>query len=416
MDKINKNLVLFCNGISKNNDYFFLINEIRLSRNFFKKITIVPFKKNLTELDDFKYENVYIDNSLNKSFEQVINIFLCFIKVLLCKFFWVEIINLKKNLLKKIILVFKERLKSEIVFRWIKKNNFDYDENLFYSFWSNYNLISFFLIKKIDNKFKCFSRTLGSDLYGFFNNDRYVPFKKIKFSNLNLILTLNKDQKKKLLDENLIDENKIENNILGITKQNISNLDDFSDSKIIICSCGHHNHVKNTKTIIDFVKILSEIDQNRKIDYISIGSGILNEKLKSYAKKKLVNINYRFIKKVDNLVNFFKNEKVDIFINLSFAEGMSFSVMESLSCGIPVICSNIPGNREIIDEKNGYILKNYSEDEMFNLSKIIHNDLNKKENFIQKKRQCIKTTSEILDNKINSQKFIKIINKYYSNS
>ena len=170
MDKINKNLVIFCHSISKNDDYFFLINEIRLSRNFFKKITIVPFKKNLTELDDFKYENVYIDNSLSKSFEQVINIFLCFIKVLLCKFFWVEIINLKKNLLKKIILVFKERLKSEIVFRWIKKNNFDYDENLFYSFWSNHNLISFFFIKKIDNKFKCFSRTLGSDLYGFLND------------------------------------------------------------------------------------------------------------------------------------------------------------------------------------------------------------------------------------------------------
>ena len=62
------------------------------------------------------------------------------------------------------------------------------------------------------------------------------------------------------------------------------------------------------------------------------------------------------------------------------------------------------GLKEAINifEKNGYILKNYSEDEMFNLSKIIHNDLNKKENFIQKKKQCIKTTSEILDNKINS--------------
>ena len=76
MDKINKNLVIFCHSISKNDDYFFLINEIRLSRNFFKKITIVPFKKNLTELDAFKYENVYIDNSLSKSFEHVINIFI----------------------------------------------------------------------------------------------------------------------------------------------------------------------------------------------------------------------------------------------------------------------------------------------------------------------------------------------------
>ena len=41
MDKINKNLVIFCHSISKNDDYFFLINEI-----------IIPYKEQLLLRND----------------------------------------------------------------------------------------------------------------------------------------------------------------------------------------------------------------------------------------------------------------------------------------------------------------------------------------------------------------------------
>ena len=48
---------------------------------------------------------------------------------------------------------------------------------------------------------------------------------------------------------------------------------------------------------------------------------------------------------------------------------MSFALMEAMSLSIPVICSNIPGNLEIVNSENGYILDAYDEDEIKKLNK-----------------------------------------------
>ena len=56
---------------------------------------------------------------------------------------------------------------------------------------------------------------------------------------------------------------------------------------------------------------------------------------------------------------------------------MSFAVMEAMSLGIPVICSNIPGNTEIIN-KNGYVLKSLDNLEMQKIITDIKQDLENK--------------------------------------
>ena len=61
--------------------------------------------------------------------------------------------------------------------------------------------------------------------------------------------------------------------------------------------------------------------------------------------------------------------------------------MEALSCSIPIICSNIPGNIEIINKKNGYILDELSNDNYISISKIIRNDYLNKKKYIKKKRK-----------------------------
>jgi glycosyltransferase involved in cell wall biosynthesis len=37
--------------------------------------------------------------------------------------------------------------------------------------------------------------------------------------------------------------------------------------------------------------------------------------------------------------------RFDIYINGSFSEGMSNTILEGMACGIPVIASDVPGNR-----------------------------------------------------------------------
>ena len=45
---------------------------------------------------------------------------------------------------------------------------------------------------------------------------------------------------------------------------------------------------------------------------------------------------------------------INFFMNFSSQEGMSFSIMESMSCGIPAIVSDIEANKILVNEKRLY--------------------------------------------------------------
>ena len=66
---------------------------------------------------------------------------------------------------------------------------------------------------------------------------------------------------------------------------------------------------------------------------------------------------------------------------------MSFSIMEALSCGTPVICSNIEANKNLVNKSRGYILDiNNFEKSLNHVSQKLISDLKfKKKIFIKKK-------------------------------
>ena len=50
----------------------------------------------------------------------------------------------------------------------------------------------------------------------------------------------------------------------------------------------------------------------------------------------------------------------DLFAFPSYREGLSVALMEAMASGLPIICSDIRGNRDlIIDGKGGYLVKPY---------------------------------------------------------
>jgi glycosyltransferase involved in cell wall biosynthesis len=55
-------------------------------------------------------------------------------------------------------------------------------------------------------------------------------------------------------------------------------------------------------------------------------------------------------------MQFYRNNPVDVFVNVSQTEGTSVAVMEAISCGIPVVATAVGGNPEIVTEKNGLLL------------------------------------------------------------
>ena len=114
---------------------------------------------------------------------------------------------------------------------------------------------------------------------------------------------------------------------------------------------------KKSKGYIDLLKLAEVLKQkNIKIDCYGYGDYTKFESIK--IKKKLHNVSF---KKFDiNLKNKIKN--YDILLHLSKREGLPVSVMECLIEGVPVICTKIRGNIDLIKNGfNGFLVNSYKD-------------------------------------------------------
>ena len=213
--------------------------------------------------------------------------------------------------------------------------------------------------------------------------------------------------KKKNL-QNLDLNNKIEICPLGVYEQKINYKDQLIiNEPITFISCGNLIEIKNNLLMIDFISEFNKITE-RKIKFILIGDGNLKKKI-IYNLNKNPKITYQHYDRVDNFVDFLKKNQVHFFLNFSSQEGMPFTIMEAMSCGIPAIASNIKPNEYLVENK-GYILnlENY-----VNSSKILFKEIDKDlKNINNYHNKSLKSYEFIKNNLINVNcysKFKKIL-------
>lgn len=124
----------------------------------------------------------------------------------------------------------------------------------------------------------------------------------------------------------------------------------FNDQDFVLMSTGQISVRKNHEVII---RALQKVE-NKKVKYLIVGFGELEEKLKKLAKElevdeRIVFAGYRA--DVKSLLH-----AVDAFVFPSLQEGLPVSLMEAMAAGLPIICSRIRGNVDlVIAGKGGYI-------------------------------------------------------------
>ena len=300
-----------------------------------------------------------------------------------------------------------EATQSEIAFNWIVKNKLDKNNQIYYSFWSDYLLLTFNKLKKI-YEIKVISRTLGSDLNGFIKNDDFVPFIDDKFISMDKIVLLNNYQKERLQKYNL--DNQLEIAPLGVfpQKKNINEKVDLNEP-ITFISCGNLIEIKNNFLMIDFLNKYS-LQTNKKVKFIIIGDGILKNQIFDKINN-LNNIIFEYHKHVENFIDFLNQNKTHFFLNFSSQEGMPFTIMESMSCGIPAIVSNIPPNKYLVNE-NGFIfdLNDYTNSINFTIDEV-NQCIANKDKYLLKSKKSFDFINENLINSNCFEKFKIILNK-----
>ena len=121
-------------------------------------------------------------------------------------------------------------------------------------------------------------------------------------------------------------------------------------------------------------------------------------------------IDFKFYNYVENLVEFISANKIDFFLNFSSQEGMAFTIMESMSCGIPVIASDIDSNKYLVNN-NGYLfdLENYKDSINEVINQIIF-DIKESEPYLNKSKKSYNFINNNLHNEKCFNKFKEMIN------
>jgi len=120
----------------------------------------------------------------------------------------------------------------------------------------------------------------------------------------------------------------------------------------VMLSVGELNKNKNHEIVLRAMAQLGRSD----LHYVIAGRGDLKVHLERLAQELGVSSQLHLLGFRTDVKELFK--AADFFAHPSFREGLSVAVMEAMANGLPVICTEIRGNTDLIeDNKGGYLFK-----------------------------------------------------------
>lgn len=415
---IDGNLILFTKVFPYGIGESFLEEEIKYLSNNFKSITIVTSKSSSKRrilpdnvevvYGDFNGSNI---NKLKHFIKLFFSLFLTeFFRFKNWKYFFKRtninyLINSTSNASKIYTFLMK----------YIDNNNKAFDSLYLYSYWWLDESIAIALLKKKHPKIKAFTRCHGYDVYFERSKGGYLPYKYFTLKHLDRVFPISINAINYIENNypfSIYFPNKLSLSHLGVIEGSLS-LEKTGDEDVFtIVSCSQIYPNKRLELIYDSI-----IRLGHKVKWVHLGSYIENfsetyyEELISKIKNSSENIEVEFKGKLLNseILEFYKNNYVDLFINLSYSEGIPVSIMEAMSYSIPTLATNVGGVSELVNEENGILVARDSiaEEITFDILKFIELDINF---VIGKRKAAYNTWVNKFNSKINYNKFINEIN------
>ncbi len=225
-----------------------------------------------------------------------------------------------------------------------------------YSYWLTNSALTLLFLDSRNNKMIRLSRAHGGDVYEFRHKTKYLSFRSVLVRNLDAIFCISengKDHLKNFTDRN--DAAKLKIARLG-TKGGFMRPPQPNATQFVVVSCAYMLPVKRIDLLI---RALAEI-RDLRIRWIHIGDGPLRHDLEALAMNKLgSNIEVQFKGSLTNtdLIRFYEQNFVHLFVNTSESEGIPVTIMEAQSFGIPVLAPRIGGIPEIVSASNGKLFE-----------------------------------------------------------
>jgi len=157
---------------------------------------------------------------------------------------------------------------------------------------------------------------------------------------------------------------------------------------------------KQKNVVYTMQRAIEIVQENRDITFTFIGNGELYATCKELIETSQTTDNITLIGWLpdpkETLANY------DAFLLLSLWEGFSIAILEAMSAGLPIICSNIKGNNELVDATNGWLIDlNNPQDLQNTLTQILSN----KHILAEKGRASIEKVTNLYNLELYIQKY-----------
>ena len=224
--------------------------------------------------------------------------------------------------------------------------------DIVYSYWLSPSALAAVLLRQKEEIKIAVSRAHRGDLYHDRNPFGYLPAQAKMLAGLDEVLCISKHGADYLRQHHSTHCEKIKLSRLGVSPASVRNTQ-IENGRLHLVSCAYLTSVKRIHLLVEALARLFI-----PITWTHLGGGTLESIIREQARKLPANIQWRITGHQTNqdVLNFYQDNPVDLFVNVSASEGLPVSIMEALSYAIPVAATDVGGTQELIDSgKNGFL-------------------------------------------------------------
>jgi glycosyltransferase involved in cell wall biosynthesis len=249
-------------------------------------------------------------------------------------------------------------LSAQWLDRAIQANRWQRRSFVVYTYWFTGATLGAVHLKPKYPGMKVVTRAHRFDLYAEIYNPPYMPLRQPTVAGIDRIIAISEHGRQYLLNHAGAPAAKVVVNRLGVDDPGILAAPS-RDGTVRVVSCSRCIPPKRLDLLLRGLVACAEQHPHATLSWTHIGDGPLQPRIERLARDTAPpNLSCRFPGYVENqnVLQYYRTQPVDVFVNVSESEGVPVSIMEAQSFGIPVVATAVGGVPEIVDESAGDLL------------------------------------------------------------
>lgn len=306
----------------------------------------------------------------------------------------------KRSLKQGLHVLSYAKLRANAIKTFLRLNQLNSENTIISSFWF-YDVTVLGWLRKIGWNGPLVSRAHRGDIYEDWGSINVKTlFRKFELSNVDKVFSVSIAGTDYLKNRYPSHSDKISTLHLGSPDFGFSKQKKTTELNILTCAIAN-----NKKRLFLLAELLLNADFD--VCWTHVGPIPENDPTTQRLKKALDNLaSNKYVTYIHKgelsqgqIYAFYKENYFDLFVSVSQTEGIPVSIMEAISCGIPILATDVGGCNEIVNEQTGILIpKEFSQKEVLKILKDFKISQRNTDKFRKGVRNFWKTNYDITDN------------------